>query len=331
MSFTARASQRPNTFYNAGDYGGSGPNSLTYTPAQVGAAAKPNPAPSGATGWAGTNAVPDPRRVQYAGSGSPRPTASVANAKRSFRGAGWGAQATTIFKGPGTQAPSGAVQRGGSLPTAQAHQQGNGFAAGQPDKGPTPAFPVTGEPWRGGSNAVPDLTRQWNPHGQPAGYPVEISPQAYPEAFQVQNQAVTGVGGGGQVPAEWRTLGQKLLSQRPKAGGTAADDYRPARRWTQTPSIRPFDKAAGVYGMLGRHSLPSPLASTPLFYPADVQNGLPSPGGHFAAPGMSAVHIQRNTVRMVPEAWDNTLVAPTSGDQSAAIQSSYRARAWKAG
>jgi hypothetical protein len=326
MTFTPRA----NTFYNAGDYGGSGPNATTYTKAQVGAAAKPNPAPPGATGWAGSNAYPDPRRVQYAGSGAPQPATQVAPPTRAFRGGGWGAQPDVIFQGPGTQTPSGAVTGRGSQ-TVVGHQQGNGFNAGQPDKANNPAYPATTEKFRGGSNAVPDLRRQFNVHGDPSGYPVEVSPEAYPQAFQVQNNAIVGVGGGGQVPAEWRTLAQKLLNQRPRAGGTSADDYRPARRWTQPPSMRPFDKNGLRYGMLGRHSLPGPLASTPLFYPADVANGLPTAGGHFAAPGMNGVGIQKNTVRMVPQAWDQALISPTSGDQSAQIQSSYRARAWKAG
>lgn len=321
---------RPNTFYNAGDYGGAGPNALTYTKAQVGAAAKPNPAPGGATGWAGSNAVPDPRRVKYAGSGSPRPVTQLAAAVRAFRGTGWGAQSDAIFLGPGTQAQSGATTGRGTVTTV-AHTQGYGFSTGQKEQGNQPAYPVTGEPFRAANNAVPDLRRQFNTHGDPAGYPVEVSPEAYGIAFQVQNQAVSGVGGGGQVPAEWKSLGQKLLSQRPKAGGTAADDYRPARRWTQTPSNRPFDKNGLRYGMLGRHSLPSPLASTPLFYPADVANGVPTAGGHWAAPGMNPVGIQKNTVRMIPQAWDTTLIGPTTGDPSAQIGSGYRARAWKAG
>lgn len=321
---------RPNTFYNAGDYGGSGPNKLAYTKGQVGAAAKPSVTPAGATGWAGSNAVPDPRRVQYAGSGSPRPGVVIAAARRAFRGAGWGAQPDVTYLGPGTQTPSGAIVGGGTL-TLPGHQQNIGFSTGQKEQGNTPAFPVTTERFRGASNAVPDLSRQFNPHGDPSGYPVEVSPEAYPRAFQVQNQAVAGVGGGGQVPAEWKSLGQKLLNQRPKAGGTAADDYRPARRWTQTPSMRPFDKNGFRYGMLGRHSLPNPLASTPLFYPADVVNAVPTAAGHWAAPGMEPVKIQRNTVRMVPQAWDTALISPTSGDASAQISTSYRSRAWKAG
>lgn len=329
-NFRGGSSPRPNTFYNAGVLGGQGANSLRYTKAQVGAAAAPNPAPPGATGWVGSNAVPNPRQNQYPDtSHSEDPKYRIVAPARNFRGRGWGAPPDTTYLGPGTLAPSGATTRSGSA-TLAGHSASNGFAdSGQANALHAVAYPVTTQPFFGGTNAVPDKSRQWAGNGDPAGYPLAVGPDAYPVEYMTQNQALAGVGGGGQTPAEWMAKNNKLLSQRPKAGGTSADDYRPARRWVQTPSNRPWDKNGLSYSNRGRHSLPAPLASTPLFYPSAVKGGVPSPGGHGAAPGMRAVGIQTNTARMIPQPWDQNLVNAGSGDNSARIQSSYRARQWK--
>jgi hypothetical protein len=328
VSFRAPAS----SYYNPGVLGGSGPNQLTYTKAQVGAAAKPNPAPPGATGWVGTNATPDPRRNQYPDSStSGDPANKLPAPVRAFRGRGWGAPADVIYQGPGTQTPSGAVNGGGSQ-TLVGHAPSTGFDnSGQQNKQHIPAFEATSGRSRftGATNAVVDNSRQWNPAGDPAGYPLAVSPRAYPEEYMTNNQAVSGVGGGGAVPAEWMDK-WNILPQRTKAGGTSADDYRPARRWTQTPSMRPFDKNGLSYPNNGRHSLPSPLAGTPLFYPEAVRNGLPSPAGHNSAPGMSPIGVQQNTARLLPRAWDELLQNTNGGDAGAAVESSYRNHSWKA-
>lgn len=326
-----RGNERPNTYYNAGALGGQGANTVSYTKAQVGAAAKPNPAPPGATGWAGSNSSPNPRQNQYPDtSASADPAFHLPVSKRSFRGRGWGAPPDTVFLGWGTLAPSGAITGGGSSTTV-GHGANNGFAdSGQANELHAVAYPATTERFTGGNNAVPDKSRQFDGNGDPAGYPLAVSPDAYPREYMTENRATTGVGGGGNVPGEWMNKNNKLVSQRPKAGGTSVDDYRPARRWVQTPSMRPFDKNGLSYGMRGRHSLPSPLASTPLFYAERVKGGVPSPAGHGAAPGMQGIGVQRNTARLIPQPWDQTLVDAGSGDASANIQAGYRSRQWKA-
>lgn len=320
-----------NSFYNPGVLGGRGANRTTYTKAQVGAGVKPNPAPPGPSSWVGSHAVPDPRRTAYPDSDhSGQPAYRLPSAARSFRGRGWGAPPDVIVGGPGTQAPSGSVTRRGSH-TLDAHAQGHGFPVSpQPVVEHLEAYPQTGKPFTGGSNAVPDKSRQWNPHGDPAGYPLAVSPAAYPREFMTENRAVTGVGGGGQVPAEWMRK-WNIIPQRPRAGGTSDDDYRLARRWTQTPSARPFDKNGLSYPGTGRHTLPAPLASTPLFYPSAVKDAVPSPGGHTPAPGMRPVGVQRNTARLLPQAWDTTYVNAGTGTGGARVGQGYRARAWKAG
>lgn len=321
-------------FYNAGVLGGAGANTEPYTAAQVGAASRPNPSVGGG-GQYSQNV--DPRRAAYPDAGGLNDVPLPRDA-RSWRGRGWGGQATVVAGGWGTQTPSGAVGdnsvgwSGGTQTLV--HRPEAGFDATQARVPHMPAIPdprlISGE--AAGSNAVPDPRRQWRSDA-PAGYPLPDGPYAYPVEYLTQNQPVSGVGGGGMVPAEWMNK-QTPDTWRPRAGSTGDDDYRPARRWMQPGGDRPFDKGMGQGGgtLVGnRHLIPPPLASTTLYYPDDVSGAVPAPGGGWMAPGMQPVGIQRNTVRLVPRAWDELLGNADSGDGSAEVSHSYRSKAWKAG
>ena len=118
---------------------------------------------------------------------------------------------------------------------------------------------------------------------------------------------------------------------RPRAGFTGEDNTREAKGWRWL-FLRPFDQWAAEHpGSLDKLPSAGPLASRPPTFVEAVSGAVPAPGGGFSAPGMTPVGGERNSVRLLPRAWDAAVVNDGAGQQdaTAARSSSARARGWR--
>lgn len=133
------------------------------------------------------------------------------------------------------------------------------------------------------------------------------------------------------TPAGANVVAVAALPIRPRAGSTGADNTREATqsRWL---FLRPFDQWAAHHpGSIDKHPSENPTAATPPTFAQAVAGLIPSPGGGASAPGMDPLGQQRNSVRLLPRAWDAQLVNDGHGqpDASAVAASAARSRGWR--
>jgi hypothetical protein len=137
-------------------------------------------------------------------------------------------------------------------------------------------------------------TESWRAGGDqnPESYPVTID-----ELAPVAGEQISNTRAGGFVRAQ-------SAPDRTRAGSTGADTARAAvmPRWIFT---RPWDKGAAEHpAAMAKIEQGAPLASRPLRFSAAVPGGVPSAGGNGSAPGMGSIGSQPNSVRLMPQPWD---------------------------
>lgn len=122
-----------------------------------------------------------------------------------------------------------------------------------------------------------------------------------------------------------------------RAGSTSMDNTR-ASVQQRTYLIRPFDKLISEHpDTIGRVIAPAPFAARPTVYADPINDAFPSAGGHFETAGRGpgvAVMSQPNTVRLLPNEWDETIVntgGPTAyADPAASAVTVQRRAGWRA-
>lgn len=164
--------------------------------------------------------------------------------------------------------------------------------------------------------------------GAHAGLPAEswraggdVNPESYPVTIDalapVVGERISNTRAGGFVNAQ-------SAPDRTRAGSTGADYARPSvmPKWL---FARPFDKGAAEHpAALAKIEQGAPLAARPLRFSAAVPGGVPSAGGLGSAPGMGAIGSQPNSVRLLPQPWDE-LALNTGGPAADTIADPARA------
>lgn len=145
--------------------------------------------------------------------------------------------------------------------------------------------PQAHEPWP---------ARDW--HGvaelAPESYPVTVPERSPIDGTAVHNGRENAHVAAQAAPAVYR------------AGSTGADPSRPAQLVTWLYS-RPWDKLIADHPAdMAKIEQGPPIASRPFRASGDIPDAIPSPGGSQAAPGMTPAGSQPNTVRLLPQPWD---------------------------
>jgi hypothetical protein len=193
----------------------------------------------------------------------------------------------------------------------------------------TPPGPDTDRPTAGESytdvhmsRGKPTERQQWGAL-YPAGYQQPKQESLRPSPEYLANERTD------------RSPAIRVEIDRPRAGSIGTDPTRPSMVPTWLFN-RPFDQWAeyGPAHGLPKIEQPSPLASTPLHFANPVPYSVPYAGGD-APTFMQPVGIQPNTMRIVPRAWDDLLVATGRGVDVpesvpiAGTEGQRRARGWR--
>jgi hypothetical protein len=149
------------------------------------------------------------------------------------------------------------------------------------------------------SRGQADARRQWTSLS-PAGYP-ELPERTTVSPEQIRTEPHGAVSIPGVTP---------LTVAR--AGSTSADPSHTAGM-PRFLYDRPFDAWAAQHPLeVSKLPMPSPLASSPISQRIGTPGGEPSPGGVDGITVWDPVSVWRNTVRQVPQPYDETAVVGTT-------------------